>query len=152
MLAEIFDAASLELKYTFEAPRERVYRAWTDPAALRQWFRTAPDFTTTIAEVDLRVGGRFRIGMQSPGADALYVATGVYRQIQPPEKLVFTWTWEGSEEAETLVTVNFHSVGETTEVTLKHEGFESIEARDLHADGWQGCLSQLAAYVKAKEV
>lgn len=146
------DATSLELKYVFDAPRERVWRAWTDPAALKQWFRTTPEFTTPLAEVDLRVGGRFRLGMQQPGVDEMYIATGVYRQIQPPEVLVFTWTWEGSEEPETLVTVDFRSVGSKTEVTLRHEGFETVEARDLHTTGWQGCLSQLAAYTAAKEV
>jgi uncharacterized protein YndB with AHSA1/START domain len=152
MFEKAFNATSLELKYVFDAPRERVWRAWTDPAALKQWFRTAPDFTTPVAEVDLRVGGRFRLGMQGPGVDEMYIATGEYLEIQPPEKLVFTWTWEGTEDPETLVTVELRSAGSKTEVKLRHEGFEAVESRDLHASGWQGCLTQLAAYATVKEV
>ncbi len=152
MFEQTFNATSLELKYMLDAPRERVWRAWTDPAALKQWFRTAPEFTTPLAEVDLRIGGRYRLGMQPPDSDEINIATGIYQEIRPPEKLVFTWGWEGSEEPETLVTVDFRSMGSQTEVTLRHTGFEAVEARDLHASGWQGCLTQLAAYAVEEEV
>jgi uncharacterized protein YndB with AHSA1/START domain len=95
----------LELHFRYNAPRERVFRAWTGPDLLMQWFRPGPGFTALIAEVDLRVGGRFRIGTQAPQDDRPRIATGVYLYVQPPEKLVFTWTWNHEPKTETLVTL-----------------------------------------------
>ncbi len=85
---------SLKLVRTFDASPEEVYRAWTDPSVIKRWFGPTPEFSTTIAEVDLKVGGKYRIGMKSPDGE-LYVATGVYQEIVPNEKLAFTWRWEG---------------------------------------------------------
>ena len=144
--------ASLELKCTFDATCERVFRAWTDPAMLKQWFRAAPDFTTHIAEVDLRVGGRYRLGMQPPESEQVMIATGEYRLIQPPEKLVFTWAWEGAATPETLVTIEFRQKGRQTEITLSHKHFLDPAERDQHNQGWQGCLIQLATYLEKKGV
>jgi uncharacterized protein YndB with AHSA1/START domain len=136
--------ASLELRCTFDAPWERVFRAWTDPVMLKQWFRAAPNFTTPIAEVDLRVGGRYRLGMKPPESDQVHIATGEYRLIQPPEKLVFTWAWEGAAVPETLVTIEFRQIGHQTEITLTHKNFHDPAERDQHNQGWQACLTQLS--------
>ena len=137
----------LELRRIIPASRERVFRAWTDPAQLKRWFAVADDFTTPIADVDLRVGGRYRLGMQPPGNDPVLIVGGVYREILPPERLVFTWRWESSDknEPETLVTVNFVERGDMTEVVLQHELFASEALRDKHAEGWAGCLDHLEA-------
>ena len=135
---------SLTLTRTYAAPREAVFPAWTEPEALKQWFGPTDEFTTPIAEVDLRVGGRYRIGMQPPDQEDLHIVGGVYREINPPEKLVFTWSWEeGMDVGETLVTVEFRDVGGSTEVVLTHERFPSEEARDKHNEGWSGCLARL---------
>ena len=135
---------TLTLTRTYAAPREAVFRAWTDPDALKQWFGPTDEFTTPIAEVDLRMGGRYRIGMQSPDQEDLHIVGGVYREIEPPEKLVFTLSWEeGIDVGETLVTVEFRDLGGSTEVVLTHERFPSEEARDKHHEGWSGCLDRL---------
>jgi uncharacterized protein YndB with AHSA1/START domain len=152
MFEQTLHPASLELRYIFDAPRERVFRAWTEPGMLKQWFRAAPNYTTPIAEVDLRVGGRYRFGMKPPESEQVLVATGVYRLIQPPEKLVFTWTWEGAGAPETLVTVEFRQKGRQTEITLTHKNFQDPAERDQHNQGWQGCLTQLAAWLVKMEV
>jgi uncharacterized protein YndB with AHSA1/START domain len=139
----------LQLTRTFKVPRERVFRAWTDPAELRQWFRADPAFTVSIAEVDLQVGGRYRLAMQPPEGDA-YVMGGTYREVTPPERLVFTWTWEGDDDnPETLVTLEFRDRGGETEVVLTHSGFASEEQRGNHEDGWNGCLDQLGGFLAA---
>lgn len=135
---------ALVVKRTFTAPPERVFRAWTNPKFLTQWFHMTEEWSTPICEVDLRVGGRYRLGMKNPGADAPYVATGLYREIVENEKLVFTWEWEGSEPCEMLVTVNFHNLDGSTEVELIHERFLDNEQRDKHREGWEGLLVQLS--------
>src|ERR1700677_5043325 len=76
---------------------------------------------------------------------AVHVATGVYREIDEPRKLVFTWHWERDENHESLVTISFRELGpSSTELTLTHENLPSTEERDKHQYGWNGCLAQLA--------
>lgn len=135
----------LEMRRTIRASREKAFEAWTDPGQLRQWFAVAEDFTTPIAEVDLRVGGRYRLGMKAPGENPLLIVGGVYREILPPERLVFTWHWESADpnEPETLVTVEFHEAAGVTEIVLRHELFTDIPQRDKHGEGWAGCLDHV---------
>ncbi|MFQ6115665.1 MAG: SRPBCC domain-containing protein [bacterium] len=135
---------SVHLKRTFAARREKVFKAWTEPIELKKWWGVADDWSTPITEVDLRVGGKYRLGMQPPEKDAPYIVGGTYREVQPPERLVYTWCWEGGEMEETLVTVLFHDSGDSTEVELGHEYLPDEKTRDDHKDGWEGCLSRLA--------
>jgi len=128
---------------TFDAPRAKGFEAWTTPEMLKQWFAPNEAFLIPIANVDLKVGGTYRIGMKPPDTESLHTATGVYREIKPPEKLVFTWSWEGEDPMNTLVTVEFRELGNATEVMLKHEFFPNTETRNKHSEGWIGCLEQL---------
>jgi len=87
----------LSLTRTFSAPREKVFRAWTDPEELKKWWGP-PGYSTPTADVDLRVGGAYRFGMMElPDGEVFYLA-GTYREVRPPEKLVYTWNWEGQPE------------------------------------------------------
>ena len=144
MTVESSEQTTLVLKRTFAAPREKVFRAWTNPAELKKWFHVEADWSTPIAEVDLRVGGKYRLGMQDPNAPAPYVVGGVFHEIKAPEKLVYTWKWEGQDSEETQVTILFRDLGGRTEVELIHEKFPSSEERDKHGHGWAGCLDQFA--------
>ncbi|MCG8603897.1 SRPBCC domain-containing protein [bacterium] len=137
--------ASLTLKRTFAAPCEKVFRAWTDPAELGKWWRVSEGWSTPVAEVDLRVGGQYRLGMQDPEAEGPYVVFGTYQEVVPPNKLVYTWQWEGLESEATLVTVVFRDLGESTEVELVHTKFPNQEECHKHNQGWLGCLQQLEA-------
>ena len=148
----------LRISRTFDAPRERVYRAWTDPEQMKRWFVPADGFATNAVGLDVRVGGNYRIEIKTPEGK-LHVAVGTYREIKPPEKLVFTWKTEGDSCAgseasdnwtETLVTIEFHVRGKATEVVLTHENFPNAESRDRHNHGWNGCLSHLGDFVTAK--
>ena len=141
---------------TINAPRERVFQAWTDPAHLHRWWGVREDFTAPITEVDLRVGGAYRLGMQDPDQEHPYVVGGVYREISPSDKLVFTWTWEKMPNdaadwtpAETLVTVEFFDRNGATEVVLTHQQFPDQHMRDEHEGGWGGALAQLERYLTA---
>jgi len=142
--------ATLQVRRTFQAPRAKVFQAWTEAQALKRW--SAPgDFITPLADVDLRVGGRYRIHMQAPDG-TLHKVTGTYRVVDPPKKLVYTWFWETkAEDGETLVTVEFHERGRGTEVVLTHELFPNDEARKSHEMGWTACFEKLATLLEGRE-
>ena len=137
-------AITLHLARSFVAPRERVFRVWTDPEALKKWFGPV-GYSTPSAEVDLRVGGQYRLGMRKlPDGDIFYL-TGAYREVRPPERLVYTWRWESEPElGETLATVEFRHRGNSTDVVVTHELFPTEKARDDHDKGWNSCLDRLA--------
>ena len=139
---------SLRIFRTFDARPEVVYQAWTDPSVIERWFGPTPEFSTPIVEVDLRIGGRYRIGMKSPDGE-LYVATGVYQEIALNEKLVFTWRWESESPdiSDTLVTVEFKKSGPNTELVFTHENFATEELAKDHQEGWEGALSKLSKVV-----
>ncbi|MCH8826379.1 MAG: SRPBCC domain-containing protein [Chloroflexi bacterium] len=131
----------LRMSRTFSAPRQRVFDIWTKPEHLSKWWGVQADFTTTVIEVDLRVGGRYRLGMKAPD-DTEHIAIGEFREVVPPEKLVYTWSWEqgmpGIEEMrETLVTIEFIDKGDSTEMILTHELFPTEGIRDQHSQGWE---------------
>ena len=144
-------AAPISLRMTriFDAPPERVFRAWTDPKALAKWFAPTAEFQTRIPKFELWVGGSYRIEMQL--GDKNNIVVGTYREIRPPQKLVFTWKWEtpstGGDAGDTLVTLEFSERGGQTELVLTHERFASAEARDAHDKGWVGCFDRLQKYV-----
>jgi len=138
---------TLRLQRTFAAFRERVFKAWTDPEELKRWW--GPEgYVTPSADVQLRVGGTYRLGMRKlPDGEIFYLA-GTYREVRPPERLVYTWRWEAEpEHGETLVTVEFHDRGGSTEVVVTHELFPDQKIRDDHNRGWSGCLDRLAGIV-----
>ncbi len=140
----------LQIRKTYQASRETVFEAWTKPEILKQWFGPTDDFKTPEAKVDLRVGGKFQIQMIAPDGEA-HVVGGVYKEIEAPEKLVFTWAWDAGgcvatdsgPVAETLVTVEFRDRDGETEMILTHEKFPDAETRDKHHEGWSGCLDRL---------
>jgi uncharacterized protein YndB with AHSA1/START domain len=100
--------------------------------------------TTLVAEVDLRVGGKYRIEMQSPNG-ARHVASGVYREVTPPKRLVYTWGWEDSSVKDSVVTVEFQDRGKSTEVILRHERLPDAESRARHTEGWTECMEKFVA-------
>lgn len=140
----IFTPTTLEVVYRFKAPPAEVFRAWTEPEKLAKWFRPSPEGREAQAEVDLRVGGRYRLGVPSSKGD-VYTVGGEYKEIQPPHRLVFTWGWElaADDIPETLITLEFLDKDGGTELHLRHEGFVNEEERDSHAVGWQGCAENL---------
>jgi uncharacterized protein YndB with AHSA1/START domain len=132
------------------APVDEVFRAWTEPESMRDWF-APPDKETSIAEVDLRVGGRYRIGFKEKGKDGMRVVSGVYREIRPPHHLVFTWCWEDDpDKHETVVTIELRAQGSQTELRLTHVHFPSEDSRDQHNKGWIGCVNSLSNALQKK--
>jgi uncharacterized protein YndB with AHSA1/START domain len=137
---------SLALVRKFDAAPGKVWRAITEPEMLKQWMAPDAAFKTPVAEVDLRVGGRYRIVMKSPAGEE-HDVRGVYREVVPNKKLVYTWAWQGTPERESLVTVALRAAGGGTELTLTHEQFADEQARDKHQHGWIGCLGGLERFL-----
>ncbi len=136
---------TLRLARTFAAPRERVFKTWTEPEALKRWWGPH-GYETPSAVVDLKPGGTYRLGMRKLPDGQVFYLTGTYREVRPPERLVYTWRWEAEpEQGDTVVTVEFRDAGDSrTEVLLTHELFPSEKVRDDHNKGWSGCLDRLA--------
>ena len=139
---------SLTLRRTFAASPEKVWRAWTDPKALKLWFK--PDaFSVLAAEADARVGGRFRVLMKDPEGRE-YDVGGVYRDVVPGRRLVMTWSWKDQPGEESLLTVTLRPSRSGTELELRHEGYLDREAPvKTHEEGWNGALDQLAALLRS---
>ena len=136
------------LARTFDARPERLFAAWTDPHLLAQWWGP-PDSVVVSVEIDLRVGGRYRLGIKRSTQETHFVS-GSYRVIQPPYKLIFTWRWEDPEMdiGESLVSLEFRAKGNKTELQLTHERLPTPEARLHHKDGWVGILENLDSFLE----
>jgi uncharacterized protein YndB with AHSA1/START domain len=138
---------SLTIKRRLKAPPAKVYTAWTDPEKVKGWMGTA-EMKPSHVECDLRVGGRYRWVMIAPSGEE-HDVRGVYREVVPNEKLVFTWAWKSTPERESLVTVLLKPDGDGTLLTLMHEQFFDEDARDRHNDGWIGVLDKMEKFVAA---
>jgi len=125
------------------ATREEVFAAWTDPESIAHCMYPG-DVTRTEAQLDVRVGGSYRILMKGKSQD--YDHTGVYQAVEPPAKLVFTWTSKGTENKTTLVTVEIFERGAQSELVLTHERFPTPEAAKRHEGGWGQIAGKLADY------
>jgi uncharacterized protein YndB with AHSA1/START domain len=140
------DSIAVRIERTFSAPAQAVFEVWTSPEALRRWYPPGADWDTPVAEVDLRVGGRLRIVMRSPGGEE-FGGGGEFREIAPPTRLVFTWAWDRPDVAEgaQLVEVDFteHPDGTTT-VVLTNRGLRDQASRESHREGWEGSFDNLA--------
>ena len=149
------DTFDLTVTRMIRAPRQKVFDAFVKPDLVRKWFG-ARGFAITRADIDARVGGRFRMTMQ-PRTGEPYSVVGEYREIASPERLSFTWKWEGEPMGalpETLVTVTLierrAGDGVETEVKLLHSGFPSIEGSEAHARGWNSTLNKLIDLTDAR--
>ena len=131
---------SIELRRTYNASPDRVYRAWTDPALVERWLAPRPYRCQEVA-LDVRVGGHYRIVMVNPENGNTPVIGGVYEVVEPGKKLAFTWRWETWRD-DSRVTVEFLPTDTGTEVRLRHEQLPSDSEREGHVTGWTACLDQ----------
>lgn len=146
--------AAVHVSRDVPASREDVFRAWTEPDLFARWF-TPPGNSSVTADLDVRPGGSYRITLERtqlvPGMSHI---VGRYLEVDPPERLVFTFGWEEPppvpglgdlERLDSRVTVLLHDRGEATEVSITHERLETTELRAFHAWGWETTLEQLAS-------
>jgi uncharacterized protein YndB with AHSA1/START domain len=138
---------ALALSRTYPVGPEKVWRAWTDPQALKRWCGPGTSEGVSLAQLDVRVGGRFRIIFGGPeGTD--HEVQGVYREVVPNRKLVFTWTWpRTTPERESVVAIVFKAVANGTELDFRHEQLFDESVRDGHQRGWTETLGKLEQYL-----
>jgi uncharacterized protein YndB with AHSA1/START domain len=132
---------SLTLKRRLKAPPQKVYEAWTQPAQMMRWWGGGNEASRT-AETDLKVGGRFHVGFKGDDGEQ-HDVSGIYKEVTPYSRLVFSWAWRTTPERESQVTIDIKPDTDGSILTLTHEQFFNETARDDHARGWGFGLDQL---------
>jgi uncharacterized protein YndB with AHSA1/START domain len=136
---------SLRLERLIPSPPELLFALFTEPASLVQWW--APDgYAASIDALEVRPGGRWRILLR--GADGWIAASGAYRIVEPPRRLVFSWAWEdaaGIRGHETEIVVTFEPAPGGTRLVLVQQHFDNEQTRDNHHRGWSASLDRIAA-------
>jgi uncharacterized protein YndB with AHSA1/START domain len=137
----------LEIVQLFDAKPERVFKAWTTKKDFTAWY--GPEgFTVTFCEMDVSVGGAWRVGMRSPQGEE-YWMQGKYIEITHPSRLVFTYE-DGSAKpimGETIVTINFNPIGNKTEMIFRQTNFPTAHLRDSHFGGWSSAFKCLREFI-----
>lgn len=148
-VAELPNDRVIVLTRIFDAPCDLVFKVWTQPEHMVQWFGPR-DFTAHDVKVDLRQGGAWRVRIRSPeGRD--YRMHGVYREIAPPRRLVFTHIWEAGHDSpdhETLITLNFEELDGKTKMIFHKAILESASERASQQNGWSECMQRLNDYLR----
>jgi uncharacterized protein YndB with AHSA1/START domain len=134
-----------EVRRHLAVPPARVFAAFANAEIVGRWLTPAPDVKLTVLELDFREGGRYRFAYDTPEGQRMLVG-GVYRQIQAPTRLVFSWLIEPPDVhagIESQVTVSIVPSADGTDLLILHERFERADANARHAEGWGGALDQL---------
>ena len=145
--ASLTEKPSLTFNRSYPVPPEKVWRAWTDPEAIKRWWGPGAEDSVSFARLDVREGGRFRIVFG--GADGkAHEVQGVYKEVVPNRRLVFTWVWPNSTpDRESLVTIDFRASGSGTELVFTHERFFDATVRDGHRKGWTELFVKLERFL-----
>ena len=132
----------VRIERTYDAPIEAVFEAWTSPEVMRRWFHVEPDWQTPEAEVDLRVGGAFRVLMRRSD-DSEVSITGEFTEVDPPRRVAIKVVFSDLPSNEQLIELTFTESGGSTTVELVNSGIATDERREAEDYGWHGCLDQL---------
>jgi uncharacterized protein YndB with AHSA1/START domain len=152
----------VRIEMTLPAPRDKVFRAWTEPKELKKWFTPCDESSKPLSHaVDLKVGGKYRVEIRT-AQGRKDVLSGIYREVRPPEKLVYSWKWTEEKakedkaaepgdtmEGESRVTVLLRDLGGKTELILTHDLFANEKARKSHDEGWRGLLDGLTKSLRS---
>ncbi len=140
------DETTLVIRRSFDADMETLFRALTDPQALKDWFGPGAA-RVNHATSDLRVGGKWAIGMTGGDGEA-HDVSGEYVEIDVPRKIVFTWAWRSTPDRVSRVTYTLAPEGAgRTRLTLTHERLADATVRDRHESGWNASLDKLAPWL-----
>jgi uncharacterized protein YndB with AHSA1/START domain len=135
-------ATTLRIERTYRASAQAVFDAWTSEEVIRRWWHAEHDWETTEAEVDLRIGGVVRVVMRDPAKNTEFGGGGRYTEIDRPNRLAFTWTWDG-DDIRQLIELEFDERDGVTTVRFAHSGLLSEEAIRSHERGWNHCFDNL---------
>jgi len=137
----------LTLSRVIRAPPEKVFAAWTTPELLTQWWGPGP-VSCPEAHVDLREGGAYRLANLVVDGSIVWIS-GRFERVRAPDELVYTWNVSNVPGEATLVRVIFMPHPDGTELVLTHERFAAEAVRDMHLEGWGGCLDKLDKFLAA---
>jgi len=144
------DRPTLTMERTFAAPPERVFEAFTTEEVMRRWWQAGSGWDTPEARVDLRVGGEVRVVMHDPHKDARYGGGGRYTEIDPPNKLAFTWIWDDDrDQTEQLIEIEFSERDGETSMRFTHKDLWDEQAVADHEDGWNKVFENLKRELEA---
>lgn len=141
--------AAVRIDRDYPCAVEKVWAAWTDPQALSQWFGIGRPGAVTQAEIDLRVGGRYRIVTRLPDGGANDVS-GEYQEVVTHSRLVFTWAWASTPERVSRVSIDFVARPAGTAMKFVHDRFFDDQARINHERGWSSLLGHLDSFVQQR--
>ena len=147
MATNTAEKTSLEIKRSINAPRDRVYAAWTEPAQLKEWFGPE-NVRTRNFTADARVGGKYRWDLINEEGEDMTIS-GEYRELIPGKKIVFTWKWDDDKawkNTSSVVTLELSDRDGGTELRLIHEKLPSEESRDRHNEGWNSVVDRLEKF------
>jgi uncharacterized protein YndB with AHSA1/START domain len=139
---------TLRMERAYRAPAQAVFDAWTSEEVIRRWWHAGHDWETTEATVDLRVGGVVRVVMRNPHEDVEYGGGGRYTEIDPPNRLAFTWIWDDDTKRQ-LIALEFEERGDVTVVRFTHTGLWDEESVRSHEDGWGRAFANLERALEA---
>lgn len=144
-------SATLKMTRRFSAAPERVFRAFADREIFARWWGPK-GFTLPSHQWRPEPGATYRLDMRAPSGN-VFVLTGEFREVDPPRRLVYTWTWQQDEAMghETLVTLEFRPFGRGTELQLTHELFPSRTIANRHRHGWTQCFDRLVISLKGRK-
>lgn len=132
---------------TFDAPRELVWRAWTEESELAQWLRPF-GVTTNSVSFDVRVDGEYRYTMVNDETGETYPTGGVYLEIDPMDRLVFTWGHPGDDpKTAPRITLTFNDRGGQTELVFHLRGYDGEPSDGFVYDGWDEALTNLGHHL-----
>ena len=147
--AKLAEKPSLTLTRSYPVAPEKVWRAWTDPEAIARWWGPGGEQPVALAELDVRVGGHFHIVFGGPQGTE-HEVRGIYQEVVPNRKLVFTWTWpRTTPERESVVTIELRRSGSGTELLFRQEKLFDEAVRDGHRRGWTESFIKLEQFLRS---
>jgi uncharacterized protein YndB with AHSA1/START domain len=142
--------AELSLSRSYPVPPEKVWRAWTEAQALSRWFPPGDGGVLATADIDLRAGGHWRIAFSTPDGES-HEVSGVYQEVVPQRRLVFTWAWKSTPERVSRIRIELKPTPAGTELNFVHDRFFDEQARVNHARGWPTALDKLGRFLLLQE-
>ncbi len=139
------DETTLELRRVFDATPAVLFDAWLKREEFAAWI--GPEgIDCKVPLLEPKVGGRYEITMRLTNGQVIPVS-GVFKTIERPSLLIFSWGWNGDPTRQSLITLEFTPRGARTELLLRQQGLGSVAGRDDHAKGWNSALNKLQRFV-----
>jgi uncharacterized protein YndB with AHSA1/START domain len=142
-------ARVVRIERSFDAPAEEVFDAWTSEEVIRRWFKPQKGWLEPSAEVDLRIGGKVRVVMRTPEGEPVG-AGGEYTEIDRPNRLAFTWTFDDAPSNQQMIELEFTERDGVTTVLFVNSDISGEERRDSQDEGWSTCFDEIGRVLASK--